>query len=163
MGSGRSSIGSCLASHFQYSFVEIEDEVLKRTGMKSYEEAYKGNLTKWKEAELVLSAELSEKDNIILAASNTYIDNDLNLHYFKESGNDFKIVYLRTNPEILTKRLTSLHANFKKEGANRIMKKVQDLYNLRDYLFTHHADFIVDTDDKTPEEACNMIIKEMSK
>src|SRR5690606_36124861 len=86
MGSGRTSIGSCLAAELNYDFVEIEDEVLKRTGFKHYEEAYNGKLTKWKEAELVLSCELSEQDNMVIAASSTYIDNDLNIHYFRESG-----------------------------------------------------------------------------
>lgn len=163
MGSGRTSIGSCIASNLGYDFIEIQDEVLKRTGFTSYEEAYKGKLTKWKEAELVLSCELSDQDNIVVSASNTYIDNDLNLHYFKESGKEFHVVYLRTNPEVITKRLTSLHENFKKEGSSRIMKRVQEFYNLRDSLFTHYADFIVDTDDKIPEEACKIIRDKVAK
>lgn len=159
MGSGRTSIGSCLADSLKFEFLELEDLVLKKTGFKSYDEAYKGKLSKWKEAEIELTKEIAAKNNIVLTATSTYIDNDINIHIFKESGKDVHIIYLRTNPEVITQRLTTLYTGFKKEGAKRIMKRVQEYHMLRDTLFSHHADFIIDTDDKIPEVSCKHILK----
>lgn len=163
MGSGRSSIGSCLASSLGSTLIEVEDEVLKKTGHKNTSEAYKGNIIQWKEVELEFCKELAKRDNLVVATSNTFIENDLNIHYFKDSDKEIKIVYLRTDPEVLTKRLTSLHASFKKEGSGIIMKKVKDLYSLRDSMYSKYADLTVDTDNKIPMDACKVILKKLGK
>ena len=163
VGSGRASVGKCLADELGYEFVEMEEAVMKKCGAKTFEEAYEGHLTNWKEKELEASREISSKDNLVIATSNTWIDNDLNLHYFKDNAADLHVVYLCTEPEVITKRITSLNKHFNMGGANRIIEKIKEIHRWRDVLFSHYSDFSVDTDDLMPEEASKMILKKIGK
>ena len=161
VGSGRTSIGHCLADELSYEFVEMEEAVMKKCGAKTFEEAYDGHLTNWKEKELEASREISLKDNLVIAASNTWIDNDLNLHYFKENALELQVVYLRTKPEVLTQRLSSLNKSLKNDSGKRIIEKIKEIHRWRDVLFSDYSDFAIDTDDLMPEEASKMILKKI--
>ena len=89
------------------------------------------------------------------------IENNLNVLYFQEKNKNVKIIYLKTRPDILSERLVKLYDEFKKVGSKAVLKKMGTYYDKRNNLYEQYADLIVNTEDSTPEEAADEIMKKL--
>ena len=161
LGAGKSSIASLLSKELGYECLEIDDYILDQTGFKSVKEAYQEGKSHWKEKELEVSKELSKRDNIVIVSGGAFVENNLNILYFKENSKDLKIVYLQTRPKILTNRLVKLYSEFKKAGPHEVLKRMEKHYERRSILYDQYADIVVNTEESTPEEATQEILKKL--
>ena len=161
LGSGKTSIATVLTEKLGYECVELDDLILKKTGFKSVGEAYESSLAGWKEKELETTKELSARDNMVIVCGGALIENNLNVLYFQEKNKNVKIIYLKTRPDILSERLVKLYDEFKKVGPKAVLKKMGTYYDKRNNLYEQYADLIVNTEDSTPEEAADEIMKKL--
>jgi shikimate kinase len=103
MGSGKSTAGKKLASHFGWSFVDLDEKIEILTGMKIPEIfSEKGELW-FRETEALILHDLKDEiDTVISTGGGTPCFGD-NMDFMLDSG---LTVYLRLTPEQLEKRLT---------------------------------------------------------
>lgn len=159
LGSGKTSIGTLLAQELGYTFVELDDIILKKNNFESVAEVYNKRMSLWKEKELEVMQELSQGDNQVIACGGAIVENMLNILYFKESSAPLTVIYLQTKPETLSDRLIKDYDQFKKEGPKHVLGKMTQHFEHRNGLFLHAADHVVNTDDEMPEDVCEKITK----
>ncbi|CAN5193532.1 shikimate kinase [soil metagenome] len=163
LGSGKTSIATLLSKGLNYKCIELDDYVLAKTQYKSVGEAYEDKKSLWKEKELESTKELSIKDNMVIVCGGAMVENNLNILYFQENCQDLAIIYLQTRPKTLTQRLTKLYDEFRKSSPNTVLKRMEKYYDRRNILYHQYADFIVNTEESTPEEATQEIMKKLKK
>ena len=163
LGAGKTSISALLSKELGYTCIELDDYVLAKTGCKSVKEAYQHSVSAWKEKELEATKELSRKDNMVVVAGGAMVENNLNILYFEENAKDLVIIYLETRPKVLTNRLMKLYHEFEKAGPHTVLKRMEKYYERRGMLYAQYADFKINTDDCTPEEATQEILKKLKK
>ena len=162
LGAGKTSIATLLSKELGYDCIELDDYILEKTSFKSVKEAYQAGKSLWKEAEIQATKELSKKDNMVIVCGGAMVENNLNILYFQENA-DVKIIYLQTRPKVLTNRLVKLYNEFKKAGPHEVLERMEKYYDRRNMLYAQYADFVVNTEECTPEEAMQEILKKLKK
>lgn len=143
VGSGKSSIGLTLATMLKMKIVELDELVLEQTGYLSIEEVYKERYSLWKECELEVSKDVSLEDNTVFICGGGFVENELNILYFKEHSKKLCIFYIHSKPDTIIKRISAIK-NYDFKNKNR----VKNLYKKRDVLSRLYADYVVENENK---------------
>ncbi len=155
IGSGKSSIGAVLAKILHMRLIELDDMVLHHTGFKSIEAVYQNRISLWKECELEISRDMSTQDNNIIVCGGGFVENELNITYFKEHSDSLRIIYIHARPEMIAKRLHAVH---KELSSREITEKVNQLYARRDTLCRMYADTVIENENREVFEAAEEIV-----
>ncbi len=151
MGCGKTTVAEILSRKLGKKSVDTDAEIVKKHGgiadifSKYGEERFRDI-----EAETV--KDVASFDGVIIATGGGCLLREENVREFKKRG---KIVYLRTLPETLIKRV---------EGdterpllAGGAAEKIKSILPVRAPVYESAADIIIDTDNLTPEEVADKI------
>ena len=151
MTSGKSTIGPIVANVHGWEFVDL-DRAIENREQKSVVEIFEQNGEEYfRNLEHELLAEFSKSENLVIALGGGTMAHKRNLDILKNSGT---IVYLRSSPEMIYKRLRNkidrpifrdlvLSGNSKpKDFIDRIKK----LMNEREPFYSQ-ADIYINTDE----------------
>ncbi len=156
-GSGKTSIGSLLASKLKFKFIEMDLEILENTGFESINKVYSYKSSLWAETEIETSKYLSIKTNLVISSTAGIVDNNINIQYFKENTKHLKIIYLETDLNILHQRICKKFEN-KSFEAEKFYKSLIKIYEIRDYLYKNIADLIINTSKKSAEDSVKEVL-----
>lgn len=141
MGAGKTSVGKVLAKRLQKSFLDADHVLVERTGVKIPVIFEVEGEAGFRARESAIIAELSERQDIVLATGGGAVLNLANREALRRTGT---VIYLRAAPEELWRRT--------KHDKNRpLLQKgdplgtLQRLYQERDPLYRECAHLIVDT------------------
>ena len=149
MTSGKSTIGPILANVLVWDFYDL-DKVIEKEEKKTVVEIFeeKGE-DYFREVETKFLREFSELDHIIISLGGGTITNKVNVDLMKSSG---KIIYLKTSPEMIYKRLRfkidrPLFRNFvlSENSKEEFVAKIEELLQKRS-PFYEKADLTINTD-----------------
>lgn len=160
-GSGKSSIGERLSTHLRLKFVEMDSEILKRSGRDSIVEIFDldGEVS-FRALETELCRELSALNDVVISTGGGVVTRAENIAHLKQ--NNGKIIYLRSEFETVCERLKGDTSR----PLFRDKKKAQALYSERASLYLDYADEVVLTDEKdinnVVQEVLKVILKEKS-
>lgn len=157
MGAGKSTIGRVLASELHLSFRDSDKVIEDRTGADipwifdmEGEEGFR-------ERESAVLNELAKGQNIVIATGGGIILRKQNRDIMKASG---FVCYLTASTEQLVERT----ARDKKRPLLQVenpRQKIIDLVALRDPLYREAADFVINTDRRSPkvvaQEIANLV------
>lgn len=155
MGVGKSVIGRILADKLGYSFIDIDEEIVSKTGRAiSTIFETRGEAT-FRDIERSVTCKVSAMENQIIACGGgTVLDND-NLESLR--GNSAMIL-LTAEPEIILERV-------KAEGDTRPLlpvenrlERIHGLLSVRHPKYIRAADYVVDTSNSTPEQVADEIL-----
>lgn len=150
LGSGKSTIGSLVAADLRAIFIEMDHAISVAMGGVTPSDV---RPSQWKECQIEISKDLSTQKNLVIAASGNIIENDINILYFLESGTPTQIIYLDTSIATLISRVAGGNAE------RQLLKKhLEELHAKRDALYRKTANFIVQTDEKTPRQIADEIL-----
>lgn len=152
LGSGKSTVGQLLAKHTNARFVEMDTVIADILGVSSPEEV---SPMLWKECQLEICKDLSVQENIVIATSGNIVENDLNILYFKHHCQDLQNIYLQASLDALVSR-TLLE---KKQDKEHLIQYFTERLTDREPLYKQYADRIVPTDNHTPQQVVNTILK----
>lgn len=154
MGSGKSTIGQILADRLNMSWVDM-DEAIENRGMKIPEIFEKYGELRFREIETEVAKELSEKQHYVVSTGGGVILKQENVDTMKSSG---RIIYLCATEETLLRNLDAgrAHRPLIKDGS--LKKKIEDLMRVRGEIYVSSADFVVETNDLSPDELADEII-----
>lgn len=158
LGSGKTSIGKLLAQRLRYGCIEFDDLVLEKMGCESVIEAYDQDAVEWMRCEIDAVKELESSENAVLIATDTLAENPPVLGLLRNISDHLLIIYLHTSPRRLTDRLVQLNHTFNKAGPMKVLRQMEKHYERRNTIYQELADFVVTTDESTPEEACEEIL-----
>jgi len=164
LGSGKSSIGKRLARNLDYKFVELDDVVLDYTGYTNIQDVEKKRKTLWKECELQVSKDLSLDDNMVIACGGGFINNELNMDYFKDHNPKVAVIYLSAKIETLARRsLEKAKLKGKNITAETIQAAIAKIFSLRDTLYRNSADIVIQTDNTETDAITIALIEQIKK
>lgn len=151
-GSGKTTVARVFEKS-GYAVVDTDEEIVKAHGSISeifakHGEEYFRNLET--QAVKKLSA---LKDAVISTGGGCLIKSE-NVALLKRNG---KIVYLRTRPETLIKRVEGNNERPLLQGGAR--ERIYSLYEARKSVYESAADITVDTDELTPEKTAEKIME----
>ena len=166
MAAGKSTIGPILANTLGWEFYDLDKEVEKKEGTKITELFNRRGEEYFRKSETEILRKLSGRNEVIISLGGGAIASDENFRIIKSSG---KIIYLKSSPEIVYKRL-----RFKRDrpafifegdelpSKEEFLQRINDLLEARKKYY-EQCDFVVDTDTQKVGKTVDIIAKFINK
>jgi len=155
MGTGKTIVSKLLSKELQLPLLETDDEIVKRSGLKSVNEIFeKKGEPYFRELETEVISSFAEKTNCIISCGGGIITNPENINILKENSN---IIFLSASFETIAGRV-------KEEDSRPLFtdtEKAKELYLQRLPLYQKFADEVISTDNLTPEEVVELIVSKV--
>ena len=97
-GGGKTSLGRKAAEKLGKTFVDTDEEILKRIGMPIADFFAKEGEPAFRKIETEVLHELSSQNNLVISTGGGIVKNPLNVDYLKRNG---RIIWLNRNAELL--------------------------------------------------------------
>ncbi len=178
-GSGKSTVGRQLARRLGLPFFDSDHEIEQRLGcsireyferegeerFRDVEETKIAELTQAQASDLDPSAGSSHGSQVVanvarvavLSTGGGTVLRPLNRQRLRGSGT---VVYLRSNPEELVKRLRHDRNRPLLQGVDPL-QRLKDLFDVRDPLYRETAHFVVETGRPSVATLVNMIVMQL--
>jgi shikimate kinase len=156
-GSGKTTVGKILARKLGRELVEMDELVTRRAGLAIPEMVEKYGWSKFRDIEAEITSEVAERDNIVNATGGGVVTRGENVMKLKKAG---VLVWLKASVDTLLERIGEdttrplLVGKTQREDMEITLKERKPLYK-------RTADLVVDTENKTPEEVAEAIIKSL--
>lgn len=159
MGCGKSTVGVCLAEKTNRAHVDTDCVIVERYGriadiFERYGEAH------FRDLETETVKELVQKKGLVIATGGGLVLKQENVELLKSSG---KIIFLRARVDTLCKRLQADTERPLLQNAASLKERLENLLQERTPVYEQAADFIVDVDEKTPEEIAKEIMERIGQ
>lgn len=155
MGAGKTTIGKLLGKELQTPILETDDEIVRRSGMKTVNEVFEKNGEFYfRKMEEEVISDYSQKINCIISCGGGVIKNHESMKALKENG---KILFLYASFETSIERIKD--QTLRPLFTDR--EKAKELYLQRLPLYQTYADEIIQTDGLTPDEVVESIISKV--
>ncbi|MDH5200710.1 MAG: shikimate kinase [Candidatus Bathyarchaeota archaeon] len=155
MGVGKSSVGRLLAERMGLTFVDIDEEIVKRTGMAISSIFEEEGEARFREIERGVTGEIAGLDGRVIACGGGTVLDPNNLAALRSGS---MMVLLTAGIETIISRVED-------EGGSRPLLEVEDrrrrieaLIRKRHPAYIEAADLIVDTTGEGPEAIAEAII-----
>lgn len=157
MGTGKSTIASCLAEMYNFKIAEMDEDIARKEGksitgiFSEYGEEYFRNI------ETEYLKELQEMTNQIVSCGGGVVLREENVRLMKQSG---KVVWLTASPEEILKRVKDDDSRPLLQGKKNV-EAIAGLINQRRARYEKAADVMIHTDGKTAEEICVEVMNKL--
>ena len=160
MGAGKTTIGIKIAELTGRRWYDTDGCIVDKHGKISDIFEYYGE-AHFRKLETDIVRELSKKDGLVISSGGGLVLKKENNELLQKNG---KIVFLRASIETLAKRLkVDGERPLLQTSTENIRDRLANLLKERSPIYEHVADYIVDVDDKTPEEIAKEIVKTVEK
>ena len=153
MGAGKTIVGELLANTLGWAWTDTDEMITAQYGAISEIFEKKGE-TYFRDLEMQTVKTLTQKDRLVISTGGGIVLREENITLLKENG---IIVYLRAKKETLVKRLQG-NENRPLLKTENVNEKIDELLKARKELYERVADFVVDTDEKTPKAIAEEIL-----
>ncbi len=139
MGSGKTTMGRVLAKHLGKTFVDSDEEIIKRTGVTIPHIFDVEGEAGFRQREVVTLRELLRRDNMVLATGGGAVLDEQNRAILQQSG---IVIYLKASVHDLWQR-TRHDRNRPLLQTDDPHAKLTELFQLRDPLYRQVSDIVV--------------------
>ena len=156
-GCGKSTVGRHLARQLAWRFVDSDHEIEHRIGgsIRTYFE--RQGEAAFRDLEQQTIAALSGQAGTVLATGGGTVLREANRQALRQGG---KVVYLRSSPEELFRRLRH-DTQRPLLQVKDPLKRLRDLYRERDPLYRDAADYVIETGRPSVHNLVNMILMQL--
>ena len=141
--------------------VDSDKEIVKEQGVSISEIVSTTGWESFRDMETRMIERLSALSNHVVAAGGGAVLRDENTEFMKKSG---KVIWLKATAETIQKRM----AQDQSTGAYRpaltdkgIFDEIEETLTIRDPLYQNAMDHGFDTDDRTIDDICTMILEKL--
>lgn len=159
MGAGKSTIGRLLAAELQRDFVDSDHEIQARCGADIPWIFDIEGEAGFREREVQLIEELTQRSDMILATGGGAVMNERNRRALRERGT---VIYLYASVEQQLRR-TSKDRNRPLLRNGDRQEVLRGLFEVRDPLYRATADLVVRTDRRGPGAVINDILRRVTR
>ena len=155
MGTGKTVIGAKLAEVLNKEFFEMDELIVKKAGKSIPEIFGEDGEIRFREYEMEVCKEASQRKNIVIACGGGVVLNKINLDYLKQSS---IVVCLKSSPEVIFQRI-SKDGKETRPLLNKPdpMKEIHDLLEFRAPFYNAATDHQIDTSNLTVDEVVEKI------
>ena len=159
MGSGKTTVGVCLAKKMNREYVDTDAVIVERYGsivdiFERYGEGY------FRDLETEVVKELGCENDLVIATGGGLVLRQENVKLLKTNG---KIVFLQASEDTLVERLKANTERPLLQKVESLRARVQELLKDRARVYENVADFIVDVDEKNPEQIAREIVERIGQ
>ncbi|HIF29920.1 MAG TPA: shikimate kinase [Candidatus Marinimicrobia bacterium] len=153
MGSGKSTVGSMLADKLNWTFIDIDSELEKDSGL-SIKDMFKDGENTFRTYEAAKLEEVVLKDRIVCATGGGIVVEESNCKILDQSF----CVYLDTSLDHLYKRIENDNSRplLSVDNKRNIMK---DIFDNREEKYKSLSKLNVNTDNKSVDDSCKTIME----
>jgi shikimate dehydrogenase len=156
-GSGKTTAGKILAQKLGRKLVEMDELIAKKAGLSIPEIVEKYGWARFRDIEEEVASEVAGWSNIVNAAGGGVVTREQNMQELKKNG---ILVWLRAGVETLLERIGEDSQRPLLAGKTP-REDIEITLNERKPLYQKTADLVVDTENKTPEEVAETIMKSL--
>jgi shikimate kinase len=154
MCSGKTSVGKKLAEKLNFDFLDTDDLIENKVGMRITEIFEKYGEPYFRELEAQIIKEVSEKDKLVISTGGGVVLREENVNNLRKNG---VIINLVAKPETIYERLK------KQPGIRPLLNKPNPLEEIKKLLeyrerYYKNCDFRVETDNLSVEEIVEKIL-----
>jgi shikimate kinase len=156
-GAGKTTVGPVLAARLGWRFADCDDRVEELAG-KSVAEIFRTEgEAGFRDRESAALEALLQEEKIVLATGGGAVLRELNRAAMKRAG---FVVWLTAPAEVLYRRLTAdpTTAARRPALASGGFEEVVNLLAVREPLYRAVADFVLDSNDRSPDELADPIL-----
>lgn len=153
MGTGKTAVGKALAVHLGMKFVDMDDIIEEREGMKISDIFEKKGEPYFRHAEKSVAKDIAIQSGLVVAAGGGAIVDEENVKNFKSSG---IILCLVATPDKIFER-TKDHIHRPLLNVSDPKEKISELLAKRAEYYAR-ADYRIDTTDLSVDEVAQKII-----
>ncbi|WP_370650675.1 shikimate kinase [Caballeronia sp. SL2Y3] len=157
MGAGKTTVGRAVARRLQRDFIDSDLEIEARTGARIPVIWELEGESGFRQREVNVIDELSQKSGIVLATGGGAVLRPENREHLKNRG---IVIYLRANPHDLWQR-TRRDKNRPLLQTDDPRGKLETLFRTRDPLYHECAHFVVETGRPTVNALVNMVLMQL--
>ncbi len=159
MGCGKTTVGVCLAKKMNREYVDTDAVIVERFGsiadiFERYGEGY------FRDLETEVVKELGCENDLVIATGGGLVLRQENVKLLKANG---KIVFLQASVDTLVERLQTDTERPLLHKVESLRARVQELLKDRARVYENVADFIVDVDEKNPEQIAREIVERIGQ
>lgn len=154
-GSGKTTIGKLLAKRLGKQFIEMDELIVQKVGHSIPEIVNRYGWEKFRDVEREITREVAGWDNVVNATGGGVVTREENIRQLKKKG---KLVWLKANTDTLLRRVGNDQSRPSLTGKSQ-REDMEAVLADRSPIYEQVADFIIDTEDKMPEEVAEIITK----
>lgn len=154
MGSGKSTVASCLCRDYGMETVDMDRVIAEREGMSISDIFERRGEEYFRNLETSLLVELQDRKNVVISCGGGTPLRECNVVEMKKNG---KVVLLTAKPETILARVKNNHDRPLLEN-NKNVGFISELMAKRRDKYEAAADLVIATDDKSDKEICKEII-----
>ncbi len=158
MGTGKTVVGKIISKKLGYKLIDIDSIIEKEQNMTITDIFKRFGEPKFREIESDVIKRISDVDNAVISTGGGAILKEENLNNLKKRG---IIFCLSAMPETILKRTINNNTRPLLQVENPL-EKIKELLNIRQ-PFYEKADFIIDTENRSPFEVADEIIKKFKE
>jgi shikimate kinase len=155
-GTGKSVVGELLAARLRMQCIGMDAEIVKRAGMSIPEIVEKYGWQKFREIESEKARELSGFDNIVIDAGGGVIERPENIEALKTNS---RIFWLKASVDVIVSRIQGDTERPALTAGKTFTEEVTEVLERRIPKYKSAAQYEIDTDELTPEQVADRIIK----
>ncbi len=159
MGSGKSTIASCLAENYGMEIIEMDQLIVEREGMSIPDIFAQKGEPYFRDAETNLLIEIQSEENKVVSCGGGVVLREKNIEEMKKGG---KIVLLNAKPETILERVKD-DDNRPLLRGNKNVEFISNMMEQRRPKYENAADFVIQTDGKAADEICNEIFEKIGE
>ncbi|HUT97178.1 MAG TPA: shikimate dehydrogenase [Dehalococcoidales bacterium] len=152
-GAGKTAVGRILAQKMERELVEIDELIARKAGMSIPRIVAEHGWEGFRDLEQEITAELSRRDNIIIATGGGVVVREPNIAKLKQNG---LLVWLTADIDTLLKRIGDDDSRPLLKGKTR-RQDLEITLAERTPLYQKAADITIDTENRTPEAVAELI------
>jgi shikimate kinase len=156
-GSGKSTVGRQLARQLGWRFIDSDAEIERHIGGSIRAFFEQQGEDAFRDLEQATLANLVRGEATVLATGGGSVLREANRAALRSGG---KVVYLRSSPEELFRRLRHDRQRPLLQVADP-QKRLRELFQQRDPLYRDAADFVIETGRPTVATLVNMILMQL--
>jgi len=155
MGTGKTAVGRALAGKLGKEFIELDPLIEQKAGKTIPEIFREDGEIAFRELEIEVTKEVSQKKNAVIACGGGVILNKINIDRLKKEA---VIVYLTTSPEVILKRTSNDAEERPLLKVANPARAIQELLTFREPFYQRAADIAIDTSRLDIDSAADQII-----
>jgi shikimate kinase len=163
MGSGKTTVGKILAERLNFLFIDL-DEIIELAENKTISEIFKSEGEKYfRDVESEVIRKIYKNEKCIFACGGGIVERYENMSLLKKNS---LVVYLCISPGQAYKRLKDAEDRPLLGNSSEVDTRKDIINNLigrREILYKKNSDFIINTDEKSPEDVTTEILVKLWK
>ena len=155
-GTGKSTVGEVLSKRLGMRYICMDSEIEKKAGMSTPEIVEKFGWPKFRDIESEVTHGLTLLDNYIIDTGGGVIERPENI---KDLQNNAIVFWLKASIDTVISRIKTGTQRPALTSGKTFVEEVAEVLERRTPIYQSAAHYEIDTDDSTPDQVADRIIK----